>query len=41
MAKKHMTDLECKSTIYLTPETILEPVRKYWRGPIPLDPATE
>ena len=41
MAKKNMTDLGCKSTIYITPEKILEPVRKYWRGPIPLDPATE
>lgn len=41
MAKKHMTDLQCKSTVYITPEKILEPVRKYWGGQIPLDPATE
>jgi hypothetical protein len=36
-----MTDLQCKSTIYITPELILEPVRKYWGGQIPLDPATQ
>jgi DNA N-6-adenine-methyltransferase Dam len=41
MAKKHMTDLKCKSTVYITPDKILEPVRQYWGGPIPLDPATE
>jgi len=41
VAKKNMTDLGCKSTVYITPESILEPVRNYWNGPIPLDPATE
>jgi hypothetical protein len=41
MPKKNMTDLKCQSTVYITPEKILEPVRKYFGGPIPLDPATE
>ena len=39
--KSQMNDLICRSTIYITPETILEPVRRYWGGSIPLDPATE
>ncbi len=33
--------LECKSHVWITPERILEPVRKYFGGQIPLDPATE
>jgi hypothetical protein len=41
VAKKNMTDLKCKSTVYLTPDKILVPVRKYFGGSIPLDPATE
>jgi hypothetical protein len=41
MAKKHMTDLKCKETVYITPEKILGPVRKYFAGAIPFDPATE
>ena len=42
MAKRrHFTDLKCKSTVYLTPSTILDPVRGYFGGQIPLDPATE
>ncbi len=36
-----MTDLECKETVYITPEEGLIPVRTYFDGPIPLDPATE
>ena len=34
-------DKKCKQTIYITPETILESVRKYYDGFIPCDPATE
>ena len=41
MAKINTTDLVCKSTIYLTPSSILDPVRQYFGGVIPLDPATE
>ena len=41
MAKKHLTDLKCKSTIYLTPARLLDPVKNYFGGSIPLDPATE
>lgn len=41
MIEKNMTDLKCKTTIYITPEKILAPVRKYFGGQIPLDPATE
>lgn len=39
--KKNMADLGCKSTVYITPEKVLDPVRKYFGGEIPLDPATE
>ena len=38
---KHLTDLKCESTIYITPEKIMGPVRNYFGGRIPLDPATE
>ena len=39
---KNMTDLGCKSTIYLTPDKIADPVRLYFPdGVIPLDAATE
>ena len=41
MAKHNMADLSGKSNIYITPETILDPVRNYFGGPIPLDPATQ
>ena len=41
MTKKHLTDLQCKSTVYLTPSKILDPVRLYLGGRIALDPATE
>jgi len=41
VAKKHMTDLICKSTIYITPAKVADPVREYFGGAIPLDPATE
>jgi len=34
-------DKQCAETVYLTPEKILEPVREYFGGPIPLDPATQ
>ncbi len=34
-------DKQCAETVYLTPEKILEPVREYFGGAIPLDPATE
>jgi len=34
-------DKQCAETVYITPEKILEPVRKYFGGPIPLDPATQ
>lgn len=38
---KNLADLKCQSTVYLTPPTALQPVRDYFGGPIPLDPATE
>lgn len=38
---KNLTDLGCKSTIYLTPDKILDPVKKFFGGTIHLDPATE
>jgi hypothetical protein len=41
MAKRHFTDLECRDTVYITPDYLLAPVRKYFGGQIPLDPATE
>lgn len=41
MRKRNFTDLNCKSTVYITPDTILDPVRSYFGGQIPLDPATE
>lgn len=41
MAKRHFTDLECKNTIYITPAYVLEPIRAYFGGRIPLDPATQ
>lgn len=31
----------CKSTVYITPPRVLEPVRAYFGGEIDLDPATE
>lgn len=40
MAKKHQTDLQCKETVYLTPELLLAPIREFFGGQIPLDPAT-
>lgn len=41
MAKKNMADLECKSTIYITPPKIADPVNRYFPNGIMLDPATE
>ena len=41
MAKKHQTDLQCKETIYLTPPRVLDPVKEYFGGQIPLDPSTQ
>ena len=41
MPKRHFTDLQCKETVYLTPDSLLRPVRAYFDGVIPLDPATE
>jgi phage N-6-adenine-methyltransferase len=37
----NMVDKHCVTTRWLTPERILEPVRAYFGGEIPLDPATE
>lgn len=34
-------DKQCLETVWLTPECVLEPVRKYFDGKIPLDPATQ
>jgi hypothetical protein len=34
-------DKQCAETVYFTPENILDAVRAYFGGPIPLDPATE
>lgn len=33
--------LVCRSQLWLTPPEVLEPVRAYFNGQIPLDPATE
>lgn len=41
MSQKNLTDLQCKNTVWLTPDTILDKVRDYFGGKIPLDPATE
>lgn len=41
MAKRNLTDLGCKQTVYITPEKLLDPVRTYFGGQIPFDPATE
>jgi len=37
----NLTDLQCKETVYITPNKVLDPVRAYFGGPIPLDPATQ
>ena len=34
-------DKTCKNTVWLTPEKVLSPIRGYFNGKIPLDPATE
>jgi len=41
VAKRHFTDLECRETIYLTPDYVLAPIRAYFGDRIPLDPATQ
>lgn len=41
MTPPNWTDKSCKETVWLTPETLLTPVRNYFGGTIPLDPATE
>jgi len=41
MAPPDWTDKSCKETVWLTPEIVLGSVRNYFRGDIPLDPATE
>ena len=41
MAKQNFADLKCKDTVYITPDSLLDPVRSYFGGKIPLDPATE
>jgi len=38
--KANMTDKMAKDTDYLTPPSILDPVRRYFGGTIPLDPAS-
>ncbi len=38
--KANMADKTAKDLDYLTPPSILEPVRRYFGGQIPLDPAT-
>ena len=38
---KNMSDKECKEVRHLTPPRALAPVRRYFGGQIPLDPATE
>lgn len=40
-ATTNWVDKECKDTIYITPEKVLAPIRRYFGGPIPLDAATE
>lgn len=39
--KKNLADLNCNNTVYITPDSILDPVRNLFGGIIPLDPATE
>ncbi len=41
MAQKNLADLQCKNTVWLTPDSILDKARNYFGGKIPLDPATE
>jgi len=42
VAKKNLADLNCQTTIYITPPKIVDAVRSYFPGGIiPLDPATE
>ena len=41
MTKANMVDKNCKSTVYITPERIMKPVRDYFGGQIVLAPATE
>jgi len=41
VAERHFTDLECRSTVYVTPPLIVDRVTDYYGGQIPLDPATE
>lgn len=36
-----MVDKQCRNTVYITPDKILDPVRKFFGGSIALDPATE
>ncbi len=38
---KNLVDKTCKDVRWMTPDRILDPVRAYFGGPIPLDPATE
>jgi len=38
MGKINWADKTCKETVWLTPESILDPVRRYFGGQIPLDP---
>lgn len=36
-----LVDKSCQSTVYITPDYILDPVRSYFGGKILMDPATE
>lgn len=40
MGKVNMADKTAKDTDYLTPDSVLDPVRRYYGGGIPFDPAT-
>lgn len=41
MSEHNLNDLKAISTIYITPESIRAPVRVFFGGSIPFDPATE
>lgn len=41
MSEHNWVDKICNETVWLTPEPVLNHVRNYFNGQIPLDPATE
>ena len=41
MVNSDWADKTCKETVWLTPDKVLDSVREFFGGEIPLDPATE